>query len=218
MSISEAWGSGRPIFYRLPGKNGAYSENPIADWLSYFWDELLIQTKAKIDDIEARQLDPVTCDAEWLDFLAPLMGWDSKYWNPRWSDSSKRTLLSNTWDWQKIWETKGTLNTLSFVLTAIGIRNQVVVDGDFIIGTNEVGDPIGYDPWSYTIYLPPEYERQNEYRETLKIDSLFGPAWCERTIVFDEERFRVIDLLATEDGLAIATEDGTDEIIGIEDD
>lgn len=216
MSITEAWASGRPIFSRLPGRNGAYSANPVADWLTGFFDDLLIQSKAKVDDIGDRQLNPLTCDADWLDFLAPLMGWDKKYWNPKWTEASKKTLLSNTWTGQNIWETKGTLNTLSFVLTAIGIRNEVTVDGDFIIGTNEVGDPIGTDPWSYTIYLPPEYEGRDEYRETLKIDSLFGPAWCEKTIVYDEERFRIIELMATEDGFAVATETGTDEIIALE--
>lgn len=194
------------MFERLPGLNEGYTGNDPSIWLSAYWDELFIQSKQTIDLIPVKQLIPLQCDPPWLDFLAPLFGWDGLYWNPVWTVDAKRQLLHNSYSGMSIWENKGTLETLSFVLTTIGIRNYIRVDGDFIIGTNTVGDEIGYQPWEYTIYLPPSYQGTDKYRECLKIDELFGPCYCVTNIIYDYERFLTYELLTTEDGEVIATE------------
>lgn len=209
-----AWKAGKPLWLRLPR---VYRANEIAGWLTAYWDNLLVEIYAKVMDAYDRQLRIINADEKWVDFLAPLLGWDGTHWNTVWPLEGKKTLLLNSFQGQRIWETKGSRDTLVFVLAAVGIRNNVQVDGDFIIDSSEIGDPIGYDPWSFTVFLPPEYESTDKYREAVRIIELFSPAWCEWQIVYDEEQFRIIELLTAEDGSVIATEDGTDELIALED-
>lgn len=207
-----AWKAGKPLFLRLPR---IYRSNPITVWLSSFWDEFLLEIYNKVLDVYNRQLRIVDADERWVDWLSPLLGWSDSYWNPSWSLAGKKALLLNSFLGELIWETKGSRETLSFVLTCAGIKNYVEVDGDFIIGTNEIGDPIGYDPWSFTVYLPPEYQGTDKYREAERIVQLFKPAWTEHSYVYDEERFRIVELMTAEDGSVITTE--SDEFIQSED-
>lgn len=206
MTIAESWRSRRPIFNRLPGINGRYSESAVADHLTAFWDDLLINTRFLMEDMGERQIDPLACDAAWLDFLAPLLGWDANHWNTQWITSGKRILLANSFRGEKIWQNKGTGRILSFVLSAVGLKNIVIEDSDFIIGTSTVGDGVGSDPWSYTIYLPIEYRNTAQEREVLRIDELFSPAYCENTVIFDAELFKVYEYLADYDTTAVLDE------------
>lgn len=193
--------SQRPIFSRLPQ---AYQDNSIADWLTAFWDQLLVDVKAKYDDLP-RQLNPLTCDIEYLDFLAPILGWTDEVWDKDWTVDSKRQLLANSYT--LIWPEKGSQKVLSFILTALKIEHQIEITGSFRVGISDVGDEIGLIPWDYTIYLPDYYRRQPQEVLTRKINSLFGPVWCDSRILFEEERFRVTRVIGTETGQALATED-----------
>jgi hypothetical protein len=206
MSIAEAWASSRPVFVRLPGTNGGYTENPIADWLTQYWDELLVGTLGKLRDIPARQLNPLTADEDWLDFLAPLTGWDSKYWDKNYPIAGKRQLLANSFVGASIWKNKGSADVLSFVLAQAGIQNRVMVRGDFLVGISEVGDPIGTLEWEYAILLPTAYESTDKERAARRINKLFGPAWCEAFWVYDDAPFIITELLADDEGRAIADE------------
>jgi len=184
MQTSEAWASGRPIFSRLPD---VYKDNLIADYLTAYFDKLLIETKAKVDDLP-RQLNPITCDENWLDFLAPLCGFTGEYWEKAWKVNAKRLLLSNSY--QNIWSNKGSKTALSTVLTCFGINHVITNRGDFILGASQVGvQTLGTTAWEYVIYLPTIYRDREEYKLTKKLDKLFGPLWCDREIIFDDKYF-----------------------------
>lgn len=193
--------SQRPIFSRLPQ---VYQDNEIADWLTSFWDQLLVDVKAKYDDLP-RQLNPLTCDPEYLDFLAPILGWTSEVWDKDWPVNSKRQLLANSYT--LIWPDKGSQRVLSFILTALEVDHDIEITGSFRLGISEVGDELGLIPWDYTIYLPDYYKNQPQEALTQKINSLFGPVWCDSRILFEEERFLTTKVIATESGQALATED-----------
>ena len=204
--IYEAWISDRPIFNRLPGVNGAYSENAIADYLTGYWDELLVSTRETVEEIEERQLDPLLCDPQWLDFLAPLLGWDAKYWDKNYPIAGKRQLLNNSYQGLSIWENKGTRDVLSFVLTQVGVMNRVIIPGDFLINISHVGDLIGTREWEYTIILPVGYAGQDKEKLTRKIRSLFAPAWCDWDFIFNDDPFIVSTVMIDGTGKTIATE------------
>ena len=208
--IKEAWDSGRPVYSRLPSQlnAGVYldREPAIPDWLTAFWDALFVQTRATVDDIP-RQLNPLTCDAIWLDFLAPLFGWDAKYWDKTWSEAGKRALLSNSYSGVDIWRNKGTLDTAHFVLSAVGIRNILVVQGDFVIGENLIGDRIGSLPWEYSAIFPLSYRGGNKHRAALHLLSLFVPCYLIQNIAFSYELFIVDELLVTDSGEIIEASD-----------
>jgi Phage tail protein (Tail_P2_I) len=209
MQTSEAWATGRPIFSRLPGENEGYTGNAVADWLTDYWDALLLDTRATIIDLRDRQLDPLTCDPDYLDLLAPLCGFSGEYWDRNWSEEGKRALLAVAYT--EIWINKGTKEVLEFVLNSLGVRALVEVSGDFRVDISEVGDRIGTLPWDYTIYLPPEYEDQPQETLTRRINYLFGVLWCEWRIAFDATRFIDYEILVSED-LEIITSEADEAI------
>lgn len=205
MQTYEAWVvERRPVFARLPGINGGYTDNSPTDWLTDYWDGLLLELKAKAEEAAGRQMNPLTCDPEWLDYLAPLAGFDANHWQIKWSEQTKRTLISNAFT--LIWKDKGSREVLSLVLGAVGLRHEVIVQGDFLVGISEVGDPIGELPWDYTIFLPPEYQYREEEQLAQWVNERFGPCWCRSRIVFDPERFQRFDLLEAATDTALATQ------------
>lgn len=181
MDIYQAWSTGRPIFQRLPE---CYRDNNIADYLTQFWDSLLLQEKARVDDLE-RQLNPLTCDSNWLDFLAPLCGFTGKFWDKNWNDYAKRNLLASAYT--LIWCNKGSKDTLSLVLSCFQIPNVISSKGDFILGSSQVGiEPLGSAAWEYTIYLQSNSNNPQTVSLVKKLNKLFGPCWCKSHIEFND--------------------------------
>ena len=194
----EAWRTERPILNNLPGINGGYSDNDLSDWLTAYWDNLVVRLKVGVDDVP-RQINPLTCDVRWLDFIAIVTGWVGLYWDVTWPVAAKRTLLANSLDF--IWPEKGSSAVLSFVLTALSITHEIQQGESFIIGRNEVGDELGEIAWDYTIVLPTAYQNTPVAREAARINGLFGPLWCSSRIVHDDALFRTLEVVGfIEDG------------------
>ena len=186
---ADAWNSGRPIYNRLPGVNGGYfdeeSDNP-ADWLTVFWDELLVASKALVADVRDRQLDPQQCDVEWLDFLAALCGFTEDYWDPTWEESWKRQLISESFT--NIWPNKGTQQVLERLLEIFEINASIWQGSRFILGLTTLPGLLGSPEWRYYIRVGLEYERTSQqFKLAQRVNRLFGPAYCESDIVY--ERF-----------------------------
>jgi len=193
----EAWRTGRPILNNLPGINGGYSDNDLSDWLTDYWDNLVVRLKVGVDDVP-RQIDPLTCDERWLDFIAIVTGWVGLYWDVTWPVAAKRTLLANSLDF--IWPEKGSSGVLSFVLTALSITHEIQQGESFIIGRNEVGDELGEIAWDYTIVLPTAYQNTPVAQEAARINDLFGPLWCSSRIVHDDALFRTLEVVGFIEG------------------
>ncbi|MFN6460541.1 MAG: phage tail protein [Nostoc sp. DedVER02] len=181
MQTSESWATNKPIYSRLPE---CYQTNEVTEWLTDYFDELLVDTKAKIDDLP-RQLDPLLSDPEWLDFLAPLTGFTGDYWDKTWATETKRLLISNSFI--NIWANKGSKEVLSLVLNCFGIQHLITSRGNFILGTSTTGDPLGTSAWEYIIYLPTAYKYGNKFKLTQKLNSLYGPCWCSSEIIFNDD-------------------------------
>lgn len=193
MSLTlEVWNQRRPIFERLPKLNGGY-DNDISDWLTGFWDELLCDTKDKVSEIPTKQLNPLTCDENWLDFLAQLLGWDRKHWLKKWSVESKRLLLSRSLNF--IWERKGNLSVINYVLKSLKLKALVLEVGSFIIGSDTIGEPIGSNPWIVRILMPTSYQFDSVLKDVEFILDRFLPCWLQRIYVWTDRPFSDIELL-----------------------
>ncbi|WP_194026579.1 phage tail protein [Nodosilinea sp. LEGE 07298] len=191
--VYERWyQQSRPAYGLTPGVNGGYSENSAADWLTRPVDDLFIELRDKVDDL-GRQLNPLTCDAIWLDYIAGFCGFTGPYWDKNWAVQAKRTLLSNCFS--LIWPLKGTSRALSFVLNAFDIKHIIQEGTSFIIGVDEVGDELGVVAWDYTILLPNDYYKTEKETLARRLDSLFGPCWCTKKIIFSNEFFRTFEVL-----------------------
>jgi len=204
-SILSAWQTGRPIYSRLPNRNGIY-ENDTSDWVTAFWDAKITELRTKIDDIKTRQINPLICDPEWLDYLSVIYGWNSKHWQKSWAVESKRLLLSRSLDF--IWERKGNREVLVYVLESLNLKAKVIDVGDFIIGVNPVGDELGVNTWKVKIIMPTVYEFINELEAVKYIVLRFAPCWIEIFYIFDDSFFTVAELLEITDSVVLGDNPG----------
>lgn len=191
MILNDVWSNGTPIYDRLPGINGGY-KNDVSQWLTIYFDENIINLNALMDNFN-EQLDPETCDAKYLDYLAGLFGWSGEYWSTTYPEQTKRALLANSFS--LIWPQKGSKNVLAFVITAFGIPNVIQEGDSFIIGVDEVGDELGEIAWTYRIILPSQYFKSPEEALVRKLNALFGPIWCASDIIFDDNYFGTFDII-----------------------
>lgn len=187
-STAEAWGSGRPIYSRLPGTNLGYrqeeSDDSIAAWLTEYWDELLVQSKAKADDLP-RQLDPALCDPEWLDFLALLCGFVDEYWEAGFPVAVKRSLLINSYT--LIWANKGSQAVLELMLDIFSIGYSIWLGDSFVVGETILPGTIGSPEWQFYILLPLLYLRESqEFKRAEQLRQLYSPAFCDSLVAYDQ--------------------------------
>ena len=186
----------RPIFSRLP--DSAYKQNPVVDFVTYFADQLLIDTKASLDRLPI-QLNPLTCDRIWLDYLSLLYGWVD-LWDITWNDSIKRTLLDNSFQKVSIWGNKGSFTILEFLLQTFSVRHIIQLGASFLVDFSKVGDQIGSVSWQFDIILPGEYYNTNTTKLVQWIKIHFTPCWCSSSIIYDDTKFRDQVVLIFEDG------------------
>lgn len=205
MNTHEAWSNNRPVRDRLPGINGGYSENIIADWLTDYPDSVLVDLLNTLNDLP-RQVDPRVSDPNWLDYLAPLFGATNNYWQRDWNDLAKRTLLTEAYT--TIWPGKGTKEVLSLVLITLNILHVIRAKSSFIIGESEVGDAIGSLGWQYELILPSSYYGTSFEKTAKAANSLFSPCWCITTFIYDDQYFSPEELLTvdSESGLLVETD------------
>ena len=94
-----------------------------------------------------------------------------------------------------IWPYKGTGRVLSYVLNAFDIRHILQEGSSFIIGEDEVGEALGFVAWNYTILLPDAYYKKEKETLARRLDLLFGPCWCSKSVEFSNQFFKVYEAL-----------------------
>lgn len=183
-----------------------YLDNPVCDWLATPADEVLTGTKDKLDDLP-RQLDPLTCDEEWLDYLAALCGATGNYWQKDWPELAKRIFLSESY--KTIWPGKGTQEIMSFVLITLDILHVIRPKSSFILGESKVGDELGLQGWQYEIFLPSAYFGTSVANTVIGVNDLFGPCWCVSELVYDDKYFTPRQLLSIDEDSLLQVGDST---------
>jgi hypothetical protein len=96
----------RPVYSRLPGISEAYRSDPSfsenetpAQWLTSGADDFLSKKKDSIDSFYENYLDPETCSALVLDWLAQHVGLTGELWDTRWNRKIKEALIRNAFGW-----------------------------------------------------------------------------------------------------------------------
>lgn len=72
---------------------------PVTEWVLEGTDELLIESKEKIDRFFSEYLDPDTCFSESLDWLAQHVGLNDGIYNSALNEKIKRILIKNALGW-----------------------------------------------------------------------------------------------------------------------
>ena len=202
------WLNNRPILDNLPGFNGRYNRNPIADWITNYFDELFVDTRNSVTLIENYLNDLDNCPEEYLNFFANLAGFYEKYWDENYPVSLKIALIKKA-NW--VFSNKGSKEVLNYVLENYGIENIITNDSDFVLGSSVVGDKLGSFPFSYLIYINPRTPNIDQLKKAIPIFvSLYGPCWCKTTVIEDFSKFvnyRVLGLYSNDTGQILS--DGT---------
>lgn len=196
--MGTAWEEGKPIYKRLPGDNEGYQrdqewegyepELDVAYWLTKPWDDLLIETKQKIDDFYTNYLNPATAQPEYLDWLAQLCGFSGNYWDSQWPIAVKRSLLSNSYNF--IWPNKGTRELFEWLFGVFVLEASVLVIGDFLFDVTLLDAPIGGGNLKYYIVTKLVYLRTSpEWALLEKLNELFGPVFCESRVIYEQFYF-----------------------------
>lgn len=178
------WSTGRPIYHRLPQESEAYQGNALVDALTKPYDNLLMAWKGLIDNFERDFLDPGTCRSDALDWLAQLCGFTGEYWDPTWAEPVKRELIRRSHSF--IWQHKGSQMLLEWLLELFSIEAQVYMLGQFILGTNVLGDTLGGELLRYWVLLPLKYRRSSEdWALAERLNRLYMPVFADSAVVYD---------------------------------
>lgn len=187
MNPKTAWVTDqRPIYSRLPQISQRYkAENPDnpTNWITLWFDELLVATKATIDDLP-RQLNALTCDPEWIDFVAYLSGFSGEYWDKSWNLATKRAIASRA-NW--IWANKGTREVLEYLFNALNLSAAIWINSGFYVDESLLDiDTLSEPQYQYFVTVPLSYDRDGaQFRLAEKINRLFGPIVCDSSVCYD---------------------------------
>jgi hypothetical protein len=211
---AQAWGGtdpqGRPvarlpIFARLPWDAAQYRSADLlheceadpALWLTTPWDELLGETRDRLDAFWDTHLNPATAQSAALDWLGMVMGFTEDFWDVTWGDDFKRFLLSNALGGnlgegggaiavEGIWADRGTQATIDAILAAYPIA--AYGDGTFQVADFQAGMAVSHTVWAgdltYFVRLPWDTYRQGDraWKDAQRFTRNYGPA-CTRGIV-----------------------------------
>lgn len=177
------WDTERPIYKSLPSIFETYQGNDAVDYITQFWDELLIDTKANVDDVE-RQLDPLTCDEEYLPLLSYVTGFTGKYSILNYTVEQQRTLISRAFDF--IWRYKGTEQVLTFILDTLEIPHIIWYSNFLLADISTVPHTIGEGNYKAYILLSISVTRNGDiWNKALLNRELYTAAFSETTLAYD---------------------------------
>lgn len=180
LKLMSNWGNGRPIFDSLPEKG--YRDNEVADALTSWVDQELTEKAALLQNFY-RQLDPVLCDSDKLDFLAYLNGLSGNFWDSSWQDDVKRKLIANAHP--VLWDQRGTAAALHFVLSTHKLRYDLWVDGNTNLSFS-MPAKMATPKLRFFIRLPVTYHRGGtEWREAVRTARNFAPAIVRHEVCYD---------------------------------
>lgn len=178
------WYDLRPIFNRLPVvyREPNDGENP-SNWLTDFWDELLVSTKTLAEGFFDRFVDPETAESENLDWSATtLYGYLGEYWNPQWSDDVKRQLMTEAYPY--LWVERGTEGVIEYLLDLHQIPTFPELGKVWRVPPTYAGVntaipfPACYAPYQFDIRLDTFADRDApEWVESYRICDLYAPIW-----------------------------------------
>lgn len=194
-----AWDDRRPIFKRLPQYGWQDQDPPVSDWVIEPFDAIAMELQSKILSFPDDYIDPDTCRADALDWLAQLSGYTGEYWDTTWSEAVKRTLIKDAQS--TVWNYRGTIYLLQYLINLFGLNQAyIVVPGSWRVGVTAIGSPIGGQLLVYSIVIgtqdTPGYLRNSaEWRLLQRLIKLFMPCWAGTNTLngshLHYQRFRV---------------------------
>lgn len=175
----------RPILSLLPGEQGAYTENEVAQWLLAPWDEYSADAIVGIQNYYASYLDPRTAKPEALDWVAQWAGYTGPYWDVQWPTEAKRSLISNAFT--RVWPQRGSLALLLWLFELFGLSVDIISNTTpFRANVSVAGDNVGGPSSIFHVLLPLTYDRAIEFPLVRKLIALYAPLWVGYTVSYTD--------------------------------
>lgn len=182
------WGEGRPIYGRLPSESEQYNGNPVVDALTKPVDELMVDIKAYCDRLSEDFLDPETCRADALDWLAQYHGYTGEYWDAVWTEEQKRQLIKDAFI--LVWPRVGLIALMQYLIDLFEIPAELWILGVFRADINLTNDTLGGEPLRYFIRMPLSNEGvlRTSYIWKLaeKFNRLYMPVYTDSRVCYSQ--------------------------------
>lgn len=182
MSRGEAW-LDRPIYNSLPAVYEAYHGNEVVDDITKYWDEKLIKLKADIDDLP-RQLNPLTCDKEYLPLLSYITGFTGSYTILDYPEDVQRKMISRAYDF--IWKYKGSEEVLGYILTLLEVPHRIWYGAFLVLGYTRLPHPFSTKSLNAYVLISIGVRRNGvEWNNVRRNVDLYTAAFSEIKIAYD---------------------------------
>jgi phage tail-like protein len=155
----------RPVFDKLPVRG--YQDNVTVDALLQFYEEKLVATGNAVQGLHLN-LNPTTCPANYLDWLAFMVGMVPPYYSYGWKEAVKRKAIVAAND---VFKYRGTEKALRMALDVHSFTYGLYTSDDlklpFVFGNTT--SRFGKKSSTAYVQLPLKYTRNGyEFRETQK--------------------------------------------------
>jgi hypothetical protein len=166
------WDFNRPIYNKLPVASENWQGNELVDWLTGFWDDLLVKHKENLSDPVDWLGEPDSIDPIYLDWVGIGLCGYGNVWDKDWGTEIKREMIRNFPD---IMRFRGSLNSCQKLVESVDSNVTVLsYSGQARAGIDLAGVAVcgGYDPTHYSIIVPPNLPRNGRvwyWLERLKI-------------------------------------------------
>lgn len=179
---AKIWHSQRPVYNSLPKIFGGF-ENETTSYLTQYWDDLSIDCKTKIEQIN-QNFDIDNCNDVYLPLLAMLAGFSGEYSIDHYPPNVIRLLIKKSFDF--IWHYKGSEKVLRFILNTLNIPFFIWQGTLLLTDISKVPHILGIDNLSFFIQLPLCFTRNSfDWLETVRIIRLYTPAYTNIIICYD---------------------------------
>jgi hypothetical protein len=156
------WDNNRPILEKLPEISEQWRGNQVVDWLTGFWDELLVQHRDNLTTPNDWIGTPDQIDPLYLDWVGIGLCGYGEVWDVGWGTEIKRRMIAGFAD---ILRYRGSLDSCTAIVTAIEPSAQVLTfsgmpRADFSLA--DVAICGSDDPTHYIIVVPPSIRRNGQ--------------------------------------------------------
>jgi hypothetical protein len=156
------WDNNRPVYDKLPKISEQWHGNVLVDWLTGFWDELLVQHKENLSNPTDWIGTPDQIDPIYLDWVGVGLCGFGSVWDAKWGTDIKRRMISS---FPNILRYRGSLQSCTEIAQAIEPTSTVYsYSGQARAGIDLAGVAVcgGDDPTLYHIIVPTTIARNGK--------------------------------------------------------
>jgi hypothetical protein len=178
-----SWEQNRPVYGRLPYESGNWQGNQVVDWVTSYWDNLLVETKAALDSPTDWLGYPDELTLPYIDWVGYGLCGYGKVWDVAWEVDIKRRLIR---DWVAIVPRRGSYDSCAKLVDNVcpgaTVRNYDVPRADQAVADAAwCGNDI---PMIYHIGVPQHVPRNgNVWRSLERIKHLWFPSGARESRV-----------------------------------